>query len=441
MYITLYFIVTRLPDSLRAIRDHFLKLNPTDLTDDLLEQHHLAAETSIVTVGATCGTPRTPFFEGCSPSPLAPSYASAAAVDVLGAKDVMVASASGKRRISKGKGGRSSGGGSGGCGGGDSRGGGGSGGGGSCGSGGGSGGFGGGGGGSGGSGGSGGGGGQRQQQQRRSKTPSTQQLREWFAQREASGSSVLCPYVIRTGDRAGQTCGKPHTQHRYFFCLDDAWRAEFGDEAERPRWAELLWSRVAIFDLDYDVILAAMYAISVSAEGDCYMCVPPSPGIEDAALGASESALPGLCHPSRPRLPRPAFVASRGGSAPLLTPPRFPRRLLPMDVWGPARVSGQGRERYLLLVVDDYTRYTTVFPLRSKGEVHAVLIPWIPAVCLQMDGSSSAMTFLSCVCTLTEVVSSPPASCRAFVVGRAFSSRSRFWPPRSKMGLLSAALA
>ncbi|CAI7756794.1 unnamed protein product [Closterium sp. NIES-54] len=26
-----------------------------------------------------------------------------------------------------------------------------------------------------------------------------------------------------------------------------------------------------------------------------------------------------------------------------------------MDVWGPARVSGQGRERYFLLVVDDYT--------------------------------------------------------------------------------------
>ncbi|CAI7924636.1 unnamed protein product [Closterium sp. NIES-54] len=36
-------------------------------------------------------------------------------------------------------------------------------------------------------------------------------------------------------------------------------------------------------------------------------------------------------------------------------------------VSGPARVSGQGRERYFLLVVDDYTQYTTVFPLRSKG--------------------------------------------------------------------------
>ncbi|CAI7770120.1 unnamed protein product [Closterium sp. NIES-54] len=55
-----------------------------------------------------------------------------------------------------------------------------------------------------------------------------------------------------------------------------------------------------------------------------------------------------------------------------------------MDVWGPAHVSGQGRERYFLLVVDDYTRYTTVFPLCSKGEVPDVLIPWIRAVRLQL---------------------------------------------------------
>ncbi|CAI7736313.1 unnamed protein product, partial [Closterium sp. NIES-54] len=55
-----------------------------------------------------------------------------------------------------------------------------------------------------------------------------------------------------------------------------------------------------------------------------------------------------------------------------------------MDVWGPANVSGQGRERYFLLVVDDYTRYTTVFSLRNKGEVPDVLIPWILAVRLQL---------------------------------------------------------
>ncbi|CAI7915363.1 unnamed protein product [Closterium sp. NIES-54] len=116
--------------------------------------------------------------------------------------DVGAASAGEKRHSNKGKGGRGGGGGSESGGGGSSGGGGGSGGGGSGGSGGRSGGFGGGGGGSGGgggrgSGGSGGGrtgaqrggsgGGQRQQKQRRSETPSPQQLREWFAQRGASG--------------------------------------------------------------------------------------------------------------------------------------------------------------------------------------------------------------------------------------------------------------
>ncbi|CAI7904253.1 unnamed protein product [Closterium sp. NIES-54] len=153
MFITLYFIFTRLPDSLRSVRDHFLTLDPTSLTVDLLEQHLLTAETSAVAVGAARGTPCPPFFEGCSPSPLAPSYASAAAADISVAEDVGAASASAKRHSSKGKGGRGGGGGSGGGGGGSGSGGGGSSGG--------SGGRGGGGGGgtSGGSGGSGGGGG------------------------------------------------------------------------------------------------------------------------------------------------------------------------------------------------------------------------------------------------------------------------------------------
>ncbi|CAI5982305.1 unnamed protein product [Closterium sp. NIES-64] len=57
---------------------------------------------------------------------------------------------------------------------------------------------------------------------------------------------------------------------------------------------------------------------------------------------------------------------------------------LHMDVWGPARVRGLGHERYFLLVVDEYSRYTTVFPLRSKGDVTEVLIDWIRAARLQL---------------------------------------------------------
>ncbi|CAI7779825.1 unnamed protein product, partial [Closterium sp. NIES-53] len=58
-------------------------------------------------------------------------------------------------------------------------------------------------------------------------------------------------------------------------------------------------------------------------------------------------------------------------------PIEAPLQTLHMDVWGPARVRGQGHERYFLLVVDNYSRYTTVFLLRSKGEVPEVLIDWI----------------------------------------------------------------
>ncbi|CAI7796682.1 unnamed protein product [Closterium sp. NIES-53] len=496
MYITLYFIVTRLPDSLCSSRDHFLSLDPTSLTVALLEQHLLAAETSAVAVGAARGTPRPPFFEGCSPSPLAPSYASAAAADVPGG-----------------------GGGSGGGGGGSGSGGGGSsGGGGGGGAVGGSGGSGGGGGGSAGSGGSGGGGtgtrrvgsggGKRQQQQRRSVTLSPQQLREWFL---GGASGASCPYVIRMGDRAGQTCGRLHNQHPCFSRLDDAWRAEFGDDVELPCWADLL-----------------------NAEGVYYRCVPPDSGIAAAALGASESgtlhgtapaealhtltldsgasrcffrdsttltplpahvpvrlagsgpflhcppmsssssgSLSGLHLPSfstnfvstaalqdvmvttttpggqrvsictctrtgrhlatftrRPgsgsrlllvwppvapdsyvapprgsplpttpswhalsssclwspqvsaspaALPCPAlppFVEGWQGAAPhssSFPPTTAPLQTLHMDVWGPARVSGQSRDCYFLLVVHDYMRYTTVFPLRNKGQDLPVL--------------------------------------------------------------------
>ncbi|CAI7803690.1 unnamed protein product, partial [Closterium sp. NIES-53] len=250
----------------------------------------------------------------------------------------------------------------------------------------------------------------------------------------------------------------------------------FGDEVERPRKAVLLRSGVAIFDLDSDVILSAMYALSVSVEGDCYRCVPPDPGIAAAALGASESgtllgtapaealhtftldsgasrwsslytlateppqvaasaqvsasgqeAPPCSCrllshqtllwhhrlgHPSLPRLrgmnsrllvsglprtlpplpPSPAppclpCVEGQQRAAPhssSFPPTTAPLQTLHMDVWGPALVSGQGRERYFLLVVDDYMRYITVFPLRSKGLVVDVLIPWIHTVCLQL---------------------------------------------------------
>ncbi|CAI7817162.1 unnamed protein product [Closterium sp. NIES-53] len=532
MYITLYYLVTRLPDSLSSVMDHFLSLCLTELTVDLLEERLAAAEKSILAVGASRGDRRTPFFEGCSPVPVLPSVASAAAVDLVGTEEVGAASASsGRRRTGKGKGSRG-----GGVGGGGSGGGGGGGGGGgwggtgsggvSGGSGGRGGGGGGGGGGDSGGGGSGGGGAscgaatqrgglggsQRQQQQRTRETQSVQQLREWYVGRGRSGGAV-----------------------------------------ELPRWHDLFLQNVPIFDLDFDAILAAMYAFTDITEGDCYLRVPPDPGTVAAALGASAAAalgarasaspgtgtsplsgtaptesfhtftldsgashsffrdsntltplsrpvavsladpsggpvlarsstvlpcpaapsglLSGLHLPSfstnlmsgadlqdawvaassqvfaaasrsspasapcscrplahetllwhhrlgHPSLPRLRGMASRAlvsglprslpplppGLAPTCVPciegrqcaaphsssfppTEAPLQTLHMDVWGPAHVRGQGHERYFLLVVDDYSRYTTVFPLRSKGEVTEVLIDWIRGARHQLSES------------------------------------------------------
>ncbi|CAI7846912.1 unnamed protein product [Closterium sp. NIES-54] len=298
MYITLYYVVVRLPDSLRVVRDHFLAVCPTTLTVDLLEKALLAAEKSIVAVGASRGDPRTPIFEGCSPPPLLPSVASAAAADLLGLESAGAASApSGSRRSSKGKGGKGAGGagggggggGGGGSGGGGGTSGGGGGGGGSSGGDGGGGGSGGGGGGGGGRGGGGGGGGsgagrggyqqrsgggggqrsQRQQQQRPRDIPPPQQLREWYAGRQRGGGPGPCTYVLRSGDRAGEQCGGAHATQRCFGRLTDAW---------------------PIFDLDFDAILAAMYAVTYSEETEGYRCFQPDPGIGTAAQGACEAA-------------------------------------------------------------------------------------------------------------------------------------------------------
>ncbi|CAI7828419.1 unnamed protein product [Closterium sp. NIES-53] len=544
-------------------------------------RYRAALPTDILAVGASCGDRRTPFFEGCSPVPLLPSVASAAAVDLVGTEEVGAASApSGRRRTGKGKGSRGGGGGSGGSGGGGGGGGGcgggGSGSGGVCG---GSGGRGGGDGGGGGGGGGGSGGGgrrgggagrgaatqrgglggsQRQQQLRTLETPSVQQLREWYAGRGRSGSAGPCTYVLCTSTRSGEVCGLPHTTQRCFGHLTDAWRTQFPDAVELPRWHDLLLQNVPIFDLDFDAILAAMYALADITEGDCYLRVPSDLGTVAAALGASASAAPGtsaaaalaasasaapgagtsplsytaptasfhtftldsvlahsaivlpcpaapsgllsglhlpsfstnlvsgadledawvdqftpggqrvthctcsrtgrhlatftrrpgsslytlttapppisasgqvpassqvfaaasrsspasapcscrplahetllwhhrLGHPSLPRLrgmascalvlglsrslpplplgPAPTYVPcvkGRQRAAPhssSFPPTEAPLQTLHMDVWGPARVRGQGHERYFLLVVDDYSRYTTVFPLRSK---------------------------------------------------------------------------
>ncbi|CAI7845040.1 unnamed protein product [Closterium sp. NIES-54] len=103
----------------------------------------------------------------------------------------------------------------------------------------------------------------------------------------------------------------------------------------------------------------------------------------------------GLPRSLPPLPPRPAptcvpYVEGRQRAAPHsfeFSPTEAPLQTLHMDVWGPARVCGQGHERYYLLVVDDYSHYTTVFLVRRKGEVTEVLIDWIRGARRQLSES------------------------------------------------------
>ncbi|CAI7760474.1 unnamed protein product [Closterium sp. NIES-54] len=156
------------------------------------------------------------------------------------------------------------------------------------------------------------GGSHRQQPPRSRETPSAQQLREWYAGRGRSRGAGPCTYVIRTSSHHGETCGLPHTAQRCFGCLTDAWCAKFPHAVELPRLGDLHRQNVAIFDLDFDAILAAIYALTNSAEGDCYLSVPPDQGIEAAALGASASAAPGAGESAAPR----AGESALSGTAP-----------------------------------------------------------------------------------------------------------------------------
>ncbi|CAI7885263.1 unnamed protein product [Closterium sp. NIES-53] len=96
-------------------------------------------------------------------------------------------------------------------------------------------------------------------------------------------------------------------------------------------------------------------------------------------------SLPSLPHsPASPCLPcveGRQWAAHHSSEFP---PTSAPLQTLHMDIWGLTPVGGTDQERYFLLVVDDYTRYTTVFPLRRKAVVSGVLIPWIRATRRQL---------------------------------------------------------
>ncbi|CAI7806888.1 unnamed protein product [Closterium sp. NIES-54] len=509
-----------------ALRDHFLSLCPTELTIDLLEERLAAAEKSILAVGASRGDRRTPFFEGRSALrlPLVGDAALARAREarvVEGAVEEAVEEVEVVVGVVPGVG------------------------------------------------------------------ASVAAVEAVEAVAEAVEAAAA---VVEVAEEVVLVAVQPRSVEALVAasissscapvrpCLFSSFVSgtlgvgglgvQFPDAVDLPRWHDLLLQNVPIFDLDFDAILADMYALADIPEGACYLRVLPDPGTVAAALGASvaaalgasASAAPGagasplsgtaptkslhtftldsgashsffrdsttltplrrpvavsladpsggpvLAHSStvlpcpaapsgllsglhlpsfstnlvsgadlqdawvdqftpggqrvthctcsrtgrhlatftrrpgsslytlttspptvsapppvaasiRCLLPRPGLVLRLPparvalwhtrlsfGTTALVTPPCLvferaaphsssfpptgaPLQTLHMDVWGPARVRGQGHERYFLLVVDDYSRYTAFFPLRSKGEVPEVLIDWIRNACRQLSES------------------------------------------------------
>ncbi|CAI6001461.1 unnamed protein product [Closterium sp. NIES-65] len=262
MYITLYYIVTRLSDSL--VWDHFLSVCPTTLTVDLLEERLLAAEKSIVaptSLASSRSGLRLPL-----PRDAAPARARGAreleglagavevvveavegvgvVVGVVAGVEVSVAAVEAEEAAAVAVGAEEA----------------------------------------------------EVAEAAAAAVELVAALRKGVAPVvvRASCSSALVrprpPSSFVSGTLGVSGCGGSHSTKRCFSRLTDAWRHQFPDATEIPRWGELSRAGVAIFDLDYDAILAAMYAVSTSDEGDCYLCVPPDPGIGTAALGAGEAA-------------------------------------------------------------------------------------------------------------------------------------------------------
>ncbi|CAI7807940.1 unnamed protein product [Closterium sp. NIES-53] len=256
------------------------------------------------------------------------------------------------------------------------------------------------------------GGGLAQLQRRPRETLTPQELREWYAQHGASRSSARCPYVIRTGIEAAALgasepalSGTTPADALHTFTLDSgASRCFFCDSttltplsAPVPvRLADPLGGPVLARSstvLPCPVVssgsLLGLHLPSFSTNLHHRLGHPSLPRLRGMHSRLLVSGLPRSL-PPLPPLPAPPClpcVEGRQRAAPhssSFPPTTAPLLTLHMGVWDPARVSGQGHERYFLLVVDDYTRYTTVFPLRSKDEVVDVLIPWNRAVRLQL---------------------------------------------------------
>ncbi|CAI7886431.1 unnamed protein product [Closterium sp. NIES-54] len=313
MYLTLYYVVTRLPDSLRVVRDHFLSICPTTLTVDLLEERLLAAEVApsltvitlpritpvadtlsvfpvpcpFLSLADPSGGPVLASFSTVLPCPAAPSgsltglYLPSFSTNLVSGADL-------------------------------------------------------------------------QDQGVDQFTPASQRVTHCTCARTGRhlatftrrpGSSL---YTLSTASPPVPASGQVAASSQVFAAVSRSGPESAPCSCRLLSHQTLLWHH--------------------------RLGHPSLPRLRGMASRVLVSGLPRSLPPLPPG-PAPTCVPcveGRQRAAPHSSdfpPTEAPLQTLHMDVWGPARVRSQGHERYFLLVVDDYSRYTTVFPLRSKGEV------------------------------------------------------------------------
>ncbi|CAI7890373.1 unnamed protein product [Closterium sp. NIES-54] len=83
--------------------------------------------------------------------------------------------------------------------------------------------------------------------------------------------------------------------------------------------------------------------------------------------------------PSSPAPPRPSCIHGKLKQSPHHSHPTFaaaPIDLVQMDLWGPYPIRSRQGHQYMLVLVDDQSRYSTVFFLHTKDQVPAIVINW-----------------------------------------------------------------
>ncbi|CAI7755512.1 unnamed protein product, partial [Closterium sp. NIES-53] len=391
MAITIYFIVTSLPDRLASVRDALLQKHPSELTIDVLESALKDVESNLRSVASTSGGVPPPLFHGCTVPQLLTFTASlaTAATDVTAAAVTISA----RSRARSGKRGGQGAGGSGGGGGGVA----------------------------GGGGGSAGVGG------------------------VPGAVSSDSPTVAGGGDAwvSQAPAGTPAAVASVGTCLGTS----PGTAQEDASLSFILESGAShCFFRDHTTFTPLPVPVSVALA--CYSTTLPCPAVPSGFLTGfhvpsfsnnlvgshlppgscvwsgsrvwssccvllvsflthptvlwhhrlGHTSIPRLCTmssqrlvlglprvlPSLPPSPAPPYAPCAEGwlranpHSSSLRPATEPFETLHLDVWGPASRPGSERESFFLVVVDDYSRHTTVSPLAKKSEVTSTLIRWLP---------------------------------------------------------------